>query len=69
MPNALLEIDIVLHGHLVYTYSYLFVQLPMDTTSISSFFLLESKQICDQILENLPFRHKQIFWENSNKKF
>jgi len=24
--------------------------------------------ICDQILENLPFGHKQIFWENSNKK-
>jgi len=25
--------------------------------------------ICDRILENLPFGHKQIFWENYNKKF
>ena len=25
--------------------------------------------ICDQILENLPFGHKQTFWENSKETF
>jgi len=25
--------------------------------------------ICDQILENIPFEWKEIFWENLNKKF
>jgi len=25
--------------------------------------------ICDRILENLPFGHKQYFWENSNENF
>ena len=25
--------------------------------------------MCDRILENLPFGHKQTFWENSNENF
>jgi len=54
--------------HFVYKYMCIWIlELYFGTLPNISKFVNNIYSICDWILEDLPFGHKQFFWENLNK--